>query len=144
MADVKETRPEAHVPSALEEAETYLTSVRATSLVGSFRYAFIGLAYLFRTQRNARIHVGLTLAVIVAGLLTRLGPVEWAVLTAMMGLIFFAEASNTALEAVVDIASPAYHPLAQIAKDVAAAGVLMAAIASVAVGALIFLSHWIH
>jgi diacylglycerol kinase len=140
-----ETTPEivqARTPLPRRDPETFRTQ-RAKSLAASFRFAFKGLSYLLRSQRNARIHVGILGGVVAVGIFTGLSPIEWAIFAGMAGLVMYAEATNTALEAIVDLASPTYHPLARIAKDVAAAGVLMCAAAAVAVGALIFLSHWL-
>jgi diacylglycerol kinase (ATP) len=107
------------------------------SRLESFRYAFGGLWYMLRTQRNAWIHAVTTVCVIVLGLWLTLSRVEWAVLTLTIGLVWMAEFVNTALEAVVDLASPDIHPLAKVGKDVGAAAVLIAAITSVVVGVLI-------
>jgi diacylglycerol kinase len=105
--------------------------------VRSFGFAFAGLAYLLRTQRNARIHVVVgALACAVAAWL-RIGRVEWAVLVFTIALVVILEGLNTAVEAAIDLASPGIHPLAKAAKDLAAGMVLVGAIASVAVGLLV-------
>lgn len=112
---------------------------RVTSwrIVRSFGFAFAGVAYLLRTQRNARIHVVAgALACWVAAWL-RIGRLEWAVLVFTIALVIILEGLNTAIEAAIDLASPEVHPLAKAAKDLAAGMVLVAAIASVAVGLLI-------
>jgi len=108
-----------------------------TGLVRSFYFAFAGLAHLFRTQRNARIHlvIGAAAAGLAAWLQISRG--EWAVLVLTIAAVIILEGLNTAIEAAVDLASPNPHPLAKIAKDVAAAMVLVAAIASIAVGLII-------
>ena len=107
------------------------------SRVASFRYAFGGIGYLLRTQPNARIHAAFTLAVLILGVWLNLTCTTWAILMLAIGLVWTAESFNTALEAVVDLASPTLHPLAQIGKDVSAAAVLMAAITALVVGALV-------
>lgn len=106
-------------------------------LVDSFRYAFAGLAYLIRSQPNARIHLTISAAVVVLGVWLGLPARDWAVIAVTTGLVFTAEAFNTALEAAVDLASPEPHPLARVAKDVGAGAVTLAAIAAVIVGLLI-------
>jgi diacylglycerol kinase len=106
-------------------------------LVTSFRYAFAGLAYLVRSQPNARIHLAIAAAVVLLGLWLDLPVRDWAVIVVTVGLVFSAEAFNTALEAVVDLASPGPHPLARAAKDVGAGAVTIAALAAVVVGLLI-------
>ena len=105
--------------------------------VRSFGYAGAGLAYLVRTQPNFRVHLFATVLVIAVAVGFGVTPVEFAALVLAIGLVVVAEAFNTALEAVVDLASPSVHPLARIAKDVAAAGVLMAAGVAAIVGLVV-------
>jgi diacylglycerol kinase len=103
----------------------------------SFRYAFAGLRYVIRTQRNAWIHAVLSLAVLALSAWLHLSLVEWAVIILTIAMVWTAEFLNTALEAVVDLASPERHGLAKIGKDVGAAAVLISAGASILVGLLI-------
>lgn len=112
---------------------------RVTSwrIVRSFRFAFAGLTYLLRTQRNARIHVLVGTAVCIMGAWLRISRVEWAVLVFTIALVIILEGLNTAVEAAIDLATPGIHPLAKAAKDLAAGMVLVAAVASVVVGLLI-------
>jgi diacylglycerol kinase len=107
---------------------------RRHGVAASFGYALAGLAAAWRTQRNLRIHAVLAVGVVAAGVLLRLAPLAWAIIALAIGLVVAAELFNTALEAVVDLASPQDHPLAKRAKDVAAAGVLIAALAAAAAG----------
>ncbi len=107
------------------------------SRFNSFKYAFHGWAYVLRTQKNAWIHMTATMLVIAAGIWLGLSRYEWAILLLVIGIVWIAEFLNTALEAILDIASPERHPLARIAKDVGAAAVLIAAVVAVAVGLLI-------
>ena len=106
-------------------------------MVRSFYFAFAGLAFLFRTQRNARIHLLFGIAACALGAWLRISRVEWALLAFTIALVLILEGLNTAVEAAIDLASPEIHPLAKAAKDLAAGMVLIAAIASVAVGGLI-------
>ncbi len=110
---------------------------RAPSRLAAFRYAFSGWWYMLRTQRNAWIHAVISTVVFVLALLLGLGRLEWAILVLTVGLVWMAEFVNTALEAVVDLASPDLHPLAKVGKDVAAAAVLVGACTAVLVGLLI-------
>lgn len=103
----------------------------------SFKYAFSGMWHVLRTQRNARIHLSLALVVIVLGLWLGLSRIEWAIIVLTIGLVLAAESFNTVAEAAVDLATAEYHPLAKIAKDVAAGAVLLMAITAVIVGLLI-------
>lgn len=112
-------------------------SPRSHSRIQSFRHAFAGWWYVLRTQQNAWIHLVATLLVILLGILLNLRTIEWAVLAVAIGLVWTAEFVNTALEAVVDLASPEQHPLARVGKDVGAAAVLISAAIAVIVGLLI-------
>jgi diacylglycerol kinase len=113
---------------------TAITSIR---IVRSFYFAFAGLGYLFRTQRNARIHALLGAAACGVAAWLGISRVEWAVLVFTIALVLILEGINTAVEAAIDLASPKIHPLAKAAKDLAAGMVLIGAMASVAVGLLI-------
>jgi diacylglycerol kinase (ATP) len=108
-----------------------------SSRIAAFRYAFQGWSYVLRTQRNAWIHSVAATVVLVLGLWLGLPARDWAVLILTIALVFTAEFVNSSIEAVVDLASPETHPLAKIGKDVGAAAVLVAAIASVLIGLLI-------
>jgi len=107
------------------------------SLAHSFKHAFYGWWYVLRTQRNAWIHATISTAVVLVALWLRLPLRDWAVLFLTIALVWTAEFINTALEAVVDLASPQQHPLARVGKDVGAAAVLLAALASILVGLLL-------
>jgi diacylglycerol kinase (ATP) len=108
-----------------------------TSRYHSFRYAFHGWGYVLKTQRNAWIHSLVATLVILMGLWLGLTPQEWAILVITIAMVFTAEFINTAIEAVVDLASPTHHPLARVGKDVGAAAVLVASLAAILVGLLI-------
>lgn len=107
--------------------------------IRSFGYAFRGVVTLLVTQGNARVHAVASVIVIGLGWWLKISAGEWCAAVLAMGLVFTAEALNTAIEAAVDLASPELHPLAGRAKDVAAGAVLCAAIAAAIVGAIIFL-----
>lgn len=107
-------------------------------LANSFRFALLGLAYLLRTQRNFRIELAIGALAVALGAWVRLAPGEWALLAIIIALVLILEGVNTSLELVVDLASPAVHPKAKAAKDIAAGMVLVAAVASVAVGIALF------
>ncbi len=103
----------------------------------SFRYAFEGWWHVLRTQHNAWIHALVTTAVCLLAWWLGLPPLEWAVLLLTFMAVWMAEFMNTALEAVVDMTMPEPHPLAKIAKDVAAAAVLVGALGAVLIGLLL-------
>jgi diacylglycerol kinase (ATP) len=96
---------------------------------------------LLRTQANARIHAVAAVCAIVAGFALGITRGEWCAVVAAIGLVFTAEGLNTAIEAVMDLASPELHPLAEKAKDVAAGAVLLAAITAAVIGLLVFGPH---
>lgn len=109
-----------------------------TSMVRSFGYAIEGLAYLIRTQPNFRIHLVAAAVAAGAGVVSRLNAVEWAILAVTIALVMLSEGVNTGIELAVSLASPERRPEAKAAKDIAAGAVLLAAIASVAVGLALF------
>ncbi|SRR5579875_580970 len=113
------------------------------SFLMSFVYAWHGLMYAIRTQRNARVHMALALCAIILGFVLHISPVEFAMIFVAITLVFIAEMFNTVAEACVDLATREYHPLARIAKDVAAGAVLLNAMLSVVIGALVFGPHLI-
>lgn len=110
---------------------------RSSSRADSFRHAFAGCWHVLRTQQNAWIHAAFSVGAVIAGLWLGLKPTEWAIIVLVMGLVWTAEFINTALEAVVDLASPETHRLARVGKDVAAAAVLVGAGTAVVVGVLV-------
>lgn len=111
--------------------------VRWRKLVHSFDRAFAGVWHAVQTQQNMRIHLGVAASVAVLGIYLKLGSMQWAVLGLTIGFVLVAEMFNTVSEAAMDAATPYYHPLVKVAKDVAAGAVLITAIISVAVGLLI-------
>ena len=108
-----------------------------TSRIAAFGHAFRGWGHVLRTQHNAWIHSVIAAAVIVVGLWVELPPRDWAIIVLTIAMVFTAEFINTAIEAVVDLASPVHHPLAKVGKDVGAGAVLVSALAAVVVGLLI-------
>lgn len=93
---------------------------------------------MLRTQRNARVHAAVTVAVLALGAFVRLAPLEWALVGLAVAAVWSAEAFNTALEQLGDVVSPEHHPLIGKAKDVAAGAVLLAAIGAMIVGLAVF------
>ncbi len=103
----------------------------------SFTYALAGIVYVLRTQTNTRIMSAATIAVVVAGWWVGIDGLRWAVLVFALALVWVAEFINAAIEAVTNISAPSFHPLAKVAKDVAAGAVLVASVAALLIGALI-------
>ena len=92
---------------------------------------------MIRTQQNAWIHALATVMVILVGLWLKVETRDWALLVLAIAMVWTAEFLNTALEVVVDLASPDLHPLAKVGKDVGAASVLIAALSSIIIGILV-------
>jgi diacylglycerol kinase (ATP) len=107
------------------------------SRLRSFAHAFHGWQYVIRTQPNTWIHAVMTTLVVLVAFWLRLPLRDWAILFLTIALVWMAEFFNTAIESVVDLASPQPHPLAKVGKDVAAGAVLLAAFAAILVGLLI-------
>jgi diacylglycerol kinase len=114
-------------------------SVRAK--LQATRYACQGIAYMLRTQVNAWIQIGIAVVVTAAGLAFGLTPLEWVACVLGMAAVWTAEALNTAIEAVVDLASPGRHELAGRAKDVAAGAVLVTVGAAGIIALVVFGPH---
>lgn len=118
----------------MSEREAFSVAAR----IRSFRCALRGVRHALVSQHNAWIHAVATVAACGLGLLLGLSKVEWcAVVLAIVG-VWTAEAINTALEFLCDVASPEFHPRVEKAKDVAAAGVLIAAVGAAVIGLLVF------
>ena len=107
--------------------------------VSSFKYAVEGLVTAYREERNLRFHVGSVILVVIMGCLFHVSANEWLWLLLSIFFVLASEVWNTAIENAVDLASGyKKHPLAKKAKDTAAGGVLLAAVFSMIVGAIVF------
>jgi diacylglycerol kinase len=108
------------------------------SRIKAFGYAFTGWWYVIRTQRNAWIHMVVSVVVILMSFFLRIPASSWALILLAIAIVWIAEFLNTALEAVVDLASNhQQHELARLGKDVGAAAVLIAAFSSAVIGLLV-------
>ena len=108
-------------------------------LYKSFRYAFEGIIEGIKKERNMKIHCMAMVLVIAAGIILKLSITEWCICLVLFGVILALELVNTAIEAVVDLVTEEYRPLAKLAKDTAAGAVLIASIMAAGTGILIFL-----
>jgi diacylglycerol kinase (ATP) len=106
-------------------------------LIAPFKVAFNGIVHTFRTQRHMRIHLYVTLIVVLGALVLNLRMREILVLLFMITFVLVAEMFNSAIEATVDLVSPNYHPLAKFAKDISAGAVLVTTIMAIIVGCMI-------
>lgn len=109
------------------------------SRFGSFRFAFRGLASLFKNEHNARIHLIAAIVVVTAGIILRINLLEWCLLSVVIGLVFLTELFNTSLEVLGDVVDPERNDRIRDVKDYAAGAVLISAIISVITGGFIFL-----
>lgn len=110
-----------------------------TDRIKSVRYALEGLVVFFKTQHNAWIHVVAAAVTITAGFYFQLCKTDWVMIIIAIALVFITEMFNTAIEFLCDVVSPQVHPGIKKVKDVSAAAVLIAAIAAVAIGIIVFL-----
>jgi diacylglycerol kinase (ATP) len=114
-----------------------MPAIKSPDLISSFRNAIAGLRYTLRTQRNARIHLAVTLAVLGFGLWLGLTPEQWCLVFLAIGMVWMSELSNTVLENVVDLLRPGYDPVAKTAKDVKAGVVIVSSLTAVLIGLLV-------
>lgn len=121
----------------MQHSEATSSPKKANTLAESFGYAWQGIARASR-ERNFRIHCVVAVAAIALCALLKVEPWGWAAVAFAIGLVLASECINTALESVVDLASPEIHPLAKTAKDCAAGAVLVLAIMAVAVGCIVY------
>lgn len=105
----------------------------------SFTYAFAGLKTLFKDEHNARIHLGIAITVIIAGIFFQISAIEWIVVCLLIGLVFALEIMNAAIENLSDFISPEYNDKIKKVKDLMAAAVLIAAITSIIAGFILFI-----
>lgn len=107
-------------------------------LIKSFMHSFNGIRLLFKHERNAKIHLGASLGIVLMGFVFHINSNEWIALVLSIGLVLALEAINTALEKLSDVVMPQYDERIKEVKDIGAAAVLVAAIVSVIVGLIIF------
>ena len=110
------------------------------SLVSSFNAAIEGFVYVFKSQRNMRLHFLMGLFAVLLGILLNFTDIEVMVLCLTIAFVLFAEMFNTAIEYTVDLVSQEYHPLARIVKDIGAGAVLLSAMTAIVIGYLLFVS----
>lgn len=111
-----------------------------TSIIQSFNYAFEGIIWTLRSQRNMRIHFAVAAGVLALAIAYDVSKLELIALVLAIAFVLIAEMVNTAIEAATDIATTSFNPLAKLAKDIAAGAVLVASVAALAIGYLV-LAH---
>lgn len=108
----------------------------------SFQYAIKGILHGVRSERNLKFHVFATAVVLSASYLTGLSVNEWMIIIILIGGMIALELVNTAIEKAVDLITEDFHPLAGLAKDLAAGAVLVFAVCSAIIGMIIFIPKW--
>ena len=114
------------------------------TFVRSFGYALEGFVTAVTTERNIKVQLCVGAAAVVAGVVLRIDALSWVLVVLCIGLVIFAELVNTAIEAIVDLATQELHPLAKRAKDIAAASVFTLSITSAIVGAIVFIRAFLQ
>lgn len=105
----------------------------------SFGYAVEGLIYAFKYEQNMLVHILATISVVILGIVLDISAIEWLICFLIIGLVIATELINTSIEAVVDLTCPETNPLAKVAKDTAAAAVMVFAIVAILLAVFIFL-----
>lgn len=118
--------------------------LKSKNVFHSFKYAFSGLKYGIINTKNLHIDFVVALLVIICGFIFQISIVEWLIVLLCFGVVMSLELMNTALEEVVNLASPDIHPLAKVSKDVAAGSVLVSALFSAVIGLIIFIPKFIN
>ncbi|HSX01209.1 MAG TPA: diacylglycerol kinase family protein [Candidatus Saccharimonas sp.] len=113
-------------------------------LVFSFRNALRGVLYVFENENNARIHLLFAIFAFVLGLVLQISGPELAAIFFAVVVVFVAEITNTAVEKTLDLVEPNHHPQVKLIKDMAAGGVLVAAVAALIIGVVIFTPHIVN
>lgn len=129
MASVEKTRKKVK----------YELKIDNKRLINSFKYAFEGIKQTYIGEQNLKIHTFIAILVVLFGFFLKISYIEWLICLILIALVLMAEFFNTAIEYVVDLASPRIHPLAKAAKDTASAGVLILSIISAIIGGIIFI-----
>jgi diacylglycerol kinase (ATP) len=111
--------------------------ITSRNRVVSLGYALAGWLYMLRRQKNTRIQMVASVAVMLLALWVGLDAISWAILILTITIVWMAEFLNAAVEAAINLASAEIHPMAKVGKDVASAAVLLGVVASVLIGLLL-------
>ena len=141
---VEQAHIDADTPAMHEFPVEEVGPITLSGRLQSFRYAARGVRLMLRSQHNAWLHAVASCGVLIVGGLCCLSAQEWCWIVLAIMSVWTAEALNTALECLADVASPEFHPLVGRAKDVAAGGVLISACGSIVIGLLVIGPHLLH
>ena len=114
--------------------------MKQQNLVESFNSAIEGFIFVFKSQRNMRLHFVIGITAIILGIFLNFTYIELIILCLTIAFVLFAEMFNTAIEHTIDLVKEEFHPLARIVKDICAGAVLLSALAAVVVGYMLFVS----
>ncbi len=117
--------------------------IKITRLFKSFGYAYKGLFKTFREEQNLKIQTFASLAVLILGFYFSINRIEWAILTLVVCLVLVAEIANSAVERITDVLKPRINTYVKEIKDIMAAGVLLASLAAIITGAIIFFPYFL-
>jgi diacylglycerol kinase len=126
-------------PGAPGDGPGQRRGILRSGFIRSFSFAGQGVWYVVRTQRNMRVHLAAAACAIGLAAGLRIGAADWACVIIAIGLVLTTEALNTVVEALTDLCTSEFHPLAKIAKDVAAGAVLISSVAAAGVAVAVFL-----
>lgn len=115
--------------------------MKQQNLVESFNSAIEGFVYVFKSQRNMRLHFVVALVAILLGIVLNFTYIEFMILCLTIAFVLFAEMFNTAIEHTIDLIKEEFHPLARIVKDICAGAVLLSASSAIIVGYILFVSR---
>ncbi|MFA6306607.1 MAG: diacylglycerol kinase family protein [Patescibacteria group bacterium] len=116
--------------------------IKISRLFKSFGYAYKGLFKTFREEQNLKIQTFVSLAVVILGFYFCISRIEWAILTLVISLVLVAEIANSAVERITDVLKPRINTYVKEIKDIMAAGVLLASLAAIITGAIIFFPYF--
>lgn len=112
-----------------------------TRFVRSFSFSISGLKYAYKYEQSMFVHVIATICVITANIIFKVQPIEWLITVLAIGMVLAAELINTAIEAIVDMVTLEFHPLAKIAKDCGSAATFVLAVMAAVIGVVVYLPH---
>lgn len=113
------------------------------TLAESFNTAIEGIIYTIKSQRNMKLHFLIAMVIVLLAIFLNIGKIETILLAIVIALVLIAEMFNTAVEKIIDLITPDFHPLARIVKDITAGCVLIATLNSIIVGYLVFSKYLI-
>ncbi len=108
-------------------------------ILRSFKFSFDGLKYAYLHEQSLALHVIIMFIIITCGFVFKITPIQWVITLVMGALILVSELFNTSIEAVVDLVTEEFHPLAKIAKDTASAATFVASIIAAGMWLTVFL-----